>query len=143
MTNKTLPTDADPHAFIASVENKGRREDAALLLPIMERLSGAKPALWGESMIGFGQYDYTYKSGHGGTWFRTGFSPRKANMSVYIMPGYDDYEDELARLGPYKTGASCLYLGRLSKIDLAVLEEIIAKSLVRMEELYPAGSVSV
>jgi hypothetical protein len=138
MTNKTLPTDADPYAFIASVENKGRREDAEFLLPIMERLSGQAPVMWGDSMIGFGQYDYTYKSGHGGTWFRTGFSPRKANMSIYIMPGYDDYTEELSRLGPYKKGVSCLYLGRLTKVDMSVLEKIIAKSLVIMEERYPA-----
>ena len=138
MTNKTRPTDADPRAFISSVENKGRREDAELLLPIMERLSGHPPVMWGTSLIGFGQYDYTYKSGHGGTWFRTGFSPRKANMSVHIMPGYDDYTEELSRLGPHKKGASCLYLGRLAKIDMDVLEEIIAKSLKIMDEMYPA-----
>lgn len=137
MSLKQQQNDASVQAFIASVEHAGRREDATLLLPLMTRVSGQPPHMWGDTMIGFGAYEYTYASGHSGRWFRTGFSPRKAAMSVYIMPGYDDYSEELLRLGPHKKGKSCLYLGRLSKIDLSVLEEIIAKSLIIMQERYP------
>ncbi|MEL6583012.1 MAG: DUF1801 domain-containing protein [Pseudomonadota bacterium] len=134
---KITAHDGDVAAFLESVEPAGRREDALLLMPIMERASGETARLWGTNLIGFGSYDYTYKSGHSGTWFRTGFGPGKGKMSVHIMPGYDDYSEELSRLGPYKKGASCLYLGRLSKVDLGVLEEIVEKSVTRMRELYP------
>lgn len=136
-SNSTLPSDIDPHALIASLDHAGRREDALQLLPLFERVSGEPARVWSGNMIGFGQYDYTYESGHSGTWFRTGFAPRKGNMVVYIMPGYDDHSAILERLGPHKLGKSCLYLGRLNKIDLTVLEELVAASLDLMRQRYP------
>lgn len=93
--------------------------------------------MWGETIIGFGQYHYKYESGREGDFLRCGFSPRKAHIVLYLMPGYDDFSQELERLGPYKKGASCLYITRLARIDMAVLEEIIAKDWRLMAEKYP------
>lgn len=127
--NATVMTDASVDAFIESVAHDGRREDAHLLNQLFRDETGFQPRMWGTSIIGYGQYHYTYDSGREGNFLATGFSPRKANMSVYIMPGYKDYGAILDKLGPHKTGASCLYLGRLSKIDLGVLRQLIRTGL--------------
>lgn len=136
---KTAPTDRPAADFLDTVENPTRRADALVLLERMRAITGLEPVMWGPSIIGFGRYDYTYDSGHSGSFFRTGFSPRKANLVVYIMPGYQDYSDLLARLGKHKIGKSCLYINKLADIDMDVLEELIRAGLARMEELYPSG----
>lgn len=123
--------------FVYRVDHSGRREDAAELFTLMRDASGAAAPLWKGGMIGFGSYNYTYASGRSGTWFLTGFAPRKANMSIYIMPGFDRYADLLDRLGPHKTGRSCLYLGRLAKVDVSVLRELVAQSVTDMRAMYP------
>ena len=141
--NATKPTDARVEAFIDSVEHASRREDARILLEMFARITGDTPVMWGGSMIGFGSYDYSYESGRSGTWFRSGFSPRKANMSLYVLgctsaPETKAKQQELLdRLGPHKRGASCLYVTRLNKIDLGVLEELIACDKAAMDEKYP------
>ncbi|MGD8327343.1 MAG: DUF1801 domain-containing protein [Sphingomonadales bacterium] len=135
--NKTQPSDASVEDYIASIEHPKRRRDSYTLLEIMKRLTAEEPKLWGPSIIGFGQYHYKYDSGREGDFMRTGFAPRKANMVVYIMPGYREYEEQLARLGKHKIGKSCLYLTDLEKVDINVLEEIIADSLKYMREKYP------
>ncbi len=117
------------------MEPAGRREDATLLLDLMRRASGEPPVLWG-SMIGFGHYSYRTDSGHEGEMFLTGFAPRKANMVVYVMPGFDGWAGDPKALGPHKTGKSCLYLGRLSRIDLAALERIVEASVTEMRRRY-------
>ena len=137
-TNMTTPTKASVNAFIKAVEHPGRQEDALELLRRFKKVTSAKPVMWGDSIIGFGRYSYKYESGHSGTSFRTGFSPRKANMVIYVMPGYLDLEEPLSRLGPHKMGKSCLYLGRLTKVDLDVLDEIIEYGWDVMAERYPA-----
>ena len=137
MPDRIAQTVGDARAFLEAVDHPGRREDALILCDLMERLSGWPPRLWGTSMVGFGHYHYRYDSGHEGESFRVGFSPRRANMVVYIMPGYYDFTDQLARLGPHKMGKSCLYLGRLNKIDLDVLSEMITLGLKRLEDQYP------
>ena len=114
--NKTRPDAGDVSTFLAAVEPAGRREDATLLLDLMQRASGEPPVLWG-SMIGFGHYSYRTDSGHKGEMFLTGFAPRKANMVVHIMPGFKGLAGDLKALGPHKTGKSCLYLGRLFLIE--------------------------
>jgi hypothetical protein len=134
--NKTVPTDVDPLDFIAQIEHNGRREDAEVLLDLMARVTGFEAQMWGPSIIGFGRYHYVYDSGREGDFLMVGFSPRKANMVVYLLPGYDDLDDELSRLGKHKKGASCLYLGRLSNIDPSVLEEMIVKSVASLEASY-------
>ncbi len=127
--NKTVPTNADVRAFIDSVDNEQRRRDAYALLEIMRDETGLEPVMWGPSIIGFGSYHYKYDSGHEGDFPLVGFSPRKANLVVYIMAGFDRYEDLLARLGKHKTGRSCLYLSKLEQVDEAVLREMISKSV--------------
>lgn len=135
--NKTQPTAASVAEFIARVEPNRRREEAGVMLELMARATGLEPVMWGPSMVGYGRYRYRYASGREGDWFLTGFSPRKAAMTVYIMPDLEPHADLLARLGPYKTGVCCLYLTRLDAIDLTVLEALVRASLARLRELYP------
>lgn len=134
--NKTQRTEQDVTEFIAEIPNPGRREDALILLERMTRITGEVPYMYGPTIIGFGEYHYVYDSGREGDSFLVGFAPRKANMVVYIMPGFSDYADLLGQLGKYKTGSSCLYLGRLSAIDMAVLEELIKRSVQQMRKKY-------
>ncbi len=106
----------------------------------MGRATGFDPRIWGDSMVGYGQYRYKYKSGHSGEYFLTGFSPRKSAMSIYVMPGFKQYEKQLALLGKHGHSVSCLYVTRLANIDLGVLENIVADSVSRMKKLYPDWS---
>nr|WP_305968503.1 MULTISPECIES: DUF1801 domain-containing protein [unclassified Mameliella] len=125
----TQPSDASVSAFLDTVEPARRREDARVLDALFREVTGWQPVLWGTSILGYGRYDYTYASGHSGQSLATGFAPRKANMVVYIMPGYADFQEILSRLGPHRLGKSCLYLGALSRIDLDVLSELIRAGL--------------
>jgi hypothetical protein len=135
--NKTRPTEVSPADFIASVDHPVRRADAETLLEMMTRITGEQPKMWGPSIIGFGQYHYRYDSGREGDFMRTGFSPRKSNMVVYILPGYTDFSAILDRLGKHKLGKSCLYINKLDDVDLDVLEELIRAGLADMAEKYP------
>lgn len=139
MTNKTQPTKASVKKFIESVEHAGRREDAFELLDLMKEASEYEPVMWGDSLIGFGQYHYKYESGREGEFFLTGFSPRKANMVIYIMPGFDIYKDDLAKLGKHKLGSSCLYVGRLANLDLKTLKKLVKSSVHEMKKRYPSN----
>lgn len=127
--NKTKPQPHDPAAFIDTVEPTGRREDAKKLLTFLGNVTGFEPVMWGPSIIGYGRYHYVYASGREGDYLATGFAPRRAHMVVYIMPGYADFGDILGRLGKHRLGKSCLYLGRLSSIDMDVLAELIRAGL--------------
>lgn len=133
---KTKPTGVRVEDFIESVESETRRTDAYHLLRMMKSITGEPPVMWGPSMIGFGSYHYKYASGHEGDSFITGFSPRKASLVVYIIPGFDQYKDYLARLGPHKTGSSCLYIKRLADIDTSILEELIRESYRYAKKTY-------
>ena len=136
--NKNVPTDADPHAFIASVEDAQKRADCEILLTMMERVTGEPPIMWGDSMVGFGSYHYKYASGREGDYFLTGFSPRKANITVYILPGgFEPFEEMLLRLGKFKNSVSCLYIKKLADVDVDVLEEIVVGGVARVREMYP------
>jgi len=136
--NKTRPAGgkAAVQALIEGVDHAGRKEDAGVLLELMQRLSGEPPVLWGPSIIGFGSYHYNYDSGREGDGPLLAFSPRKANMVVYIMPGFSGFEAKLARLGKHKLGKSCLYLGRLKSIDMDVLTELLVADLAQMRKKY-------
>lgn len=136
---KTVPQPTDPRDFIASVTHEGRRADALVLLDLFTRVTGWEPVMWGPSIIGYGRYAYTYDSGHSGEMCATGFSPRAANMVVYILPGYGDLSGPLSRLGPHRIGKSCLYLGRLPGVSLPVLEEIIRLGLSDLAARYPVS----
>ncbi len=129
--NKTTPTDNSVQAFLQTVDEK-RRADCEALLALMEEETGEPPVLWGDSMIGFGSYHYRYASGREGDWFLVGFAPRKQNLTLYIMAGFEQYEALMARLGKHTTGKSCLYIKRLADIDQAVLRELVSQSVAHM-----------
>ncbi|MGH1503749.1 MAG: DUF1801 domain-containing protein [Acidimicrobiales bacterium] len=130
--NKTTPTEVDPADFVAAVEHPTRRADAEVLVEMMRRVTGCEPRMWGPTIIGFGRYHYRYESGREGEFMLTGFSPRKANLVLYILPGYDDLGDALARVGKHKLGKSCLYVNKLADVDLDVLEELVARGVEQM-----------
>lgn len=136
MTNKTQVTDVAPTDFVAGIENDARRADAEAALEIFADVTGMTARMWGPTIIGYGQYHYKYESGREGDFLMTGFSPRKANMVFYIMPGYTDMGDKLERLGKHKIGKSCLYVNKLADIDLDVLKEIITDGLEDMRARY-------
>lgn len=127
--NKTQPTAVDPMAFIGDVENETRRADAFRLVEIMREETGEEPYMYGPSIVGFGTYHYKYESGREGDAPASGFSPRKAQMVVYLIGGYEEiYPDLLDRLGPYKVGKSCLYFKKLADLDESVLRQMIRDS---------------
>lgn len=127
--NKTHRTNVNPMDFIATVDNDIRRADAYRLMDIMREETGEEPYMYGPSIVGFGTYHYVYASGREGDAPISGFSPRKAQMVVYLIGGYEEvYPDLLARLGPYKVGKSCLYIKKLADVDESVLREILRDS---------------
>lgn len=133
---KTQKTKASAAAFIAAVADEQRRKDAKRLLAIFKAATGMKPAMWGQSMIGYGSYHYeSERSAQKGDWPLTGFSPRKANLTVYIMPGFKKYGALLKKLGRHKiSGGSCIYINKLSDIDEATLKTIIMQSVSEMKK---------
>ena len=137
--NKTKPRKGSVQAYISGIKPAGRKEDAQILLDLMGEICPEPPQLWGPSIIGFGSYHYQYESGREGDSMLTGFAPRKANMVVYVMPGFSQYQTYLTRLGKHRTGASCLYLGRLSNVNLDVLKDLIAQSVQDMRTKYPTS----
>lgn len=134
---KTKSTQKSVIKFIESVENKTRREDALVLLKLFKKITGEKPVLWSNNTIGFGSYHYkSSRSSQEGDWPTTGFSPRKANTTIYIMPGFSQYADLLNKLGKYKSSVSCLYINKLADVDLKVLETLIEKAYKYMQTEY-------
>ncbi len=135
--NKTKATEASVVAFITAVKPDQKRQDAFELLKLMEDTSGYTAKMWGDSIVGLGEYHYKYDSGREGDHMRLGFSPRKNNFSLYIMSGFDEYQDLLTDLGKHKLGKSCLYINKLSDVKIDVLKKIIQASLNYMQEKYP------
>ncbi|TMM50185.1 DUF1801 domain-containing protein [Qipengyuania marisflavi] len=142
---KTTITDIDPAEFLAAVEPERKREEAQKLDALFRQVTGEQPRMWGPAMLGYGDYRTTYASGRDVHWMRTGFSPRKARHSLYLMGGYCDAETgqrrdaQLARLGKYARGKSCLYINKLADVDMAVLEVILTEDWATMNRLYPPG----
>ena len=134
--NKTKPTDASVSEFLDTVDNEQKRSDTRAIVEMMHEVTGYTATMWGTSIIGFGSYSYKYRSGHSGDWSIVGVSPRKRNITVYIMPGFSQFEDQLSRLGKHKTSKSCLYINKLSDVDSDVLREIIHQSVEYMKEKY-------
>jgi len=126
---KTRPTGQDVEGFIQGIADEKRRQDCLSVLALMREVAGREPQMWGESIVGFGRYHYLYQTNREGDWFLTGFSPRKANLTLYIMAGFDRYQELLGRLGKFKTGVSCLYIKRLEDVDLTVLRTLIHESV--------------
>ena len=125
---KTRPTDQDVEEFLDSVEHPTRKADGFILLEIMKEVTQEEPVMWGTSIVGFSSYHFKYASGREGDWMKTGFSPRKQSLSIYIYNGFDGYEDLLLKLGKHRLGVGCLYINKLADVDLDVLKEIIKKS---------------
>lgn len=126
---KTQPNQADVTVFLNGVSDERKRQDCFTILEMMTQVTGKEPTMWGPSIVGFGTYHYKYATGREGDWFLTGFSPRKQNLTLYIMAGFDQYDELLARLGKYKTGKSCLYIKKLTDVDQTVLRELVKLSV--------------
>ena len=131
---KTQKNDASVEDFLNTVEHQGKREDSFALLEMMKDVIGEEPSMWGSSIIGFGSYHYKYASGRENDWFLAGFSPRKQNLTLYIMSGFDQYDGLLSKLGKHKTGKSCLYINKLADVDQDVLRELIRQSVEHMRK---------
>jgi hypothetical protein len=131
---KTKPIKKDVNIFIESVKDSQIRGDCLILKAIMEKITRSKGVMWGESIVGFGSYHYKYASGREGDWFLTGFSPRKQNLTIYIMTGFLRYNELMSKLGKYKTGKSCLYIKRLKDIDIDILKILITESVNFLKE---------
>lgn len=127
--NKTQPTEVDVADFLAQVEPGQRRIDGQRLDALFREVTGFEPRMWGPTIVGYGRYHYVYDSGREGDYLATGFSPRKANLVLYIMPGYADFGGILDRLGKHKLGKSCLYINKLADVDETVLAELIRAGL--------------
>jgi hypothetical protein len=134
---KTVATKASVSEFIEALDDPERRSECKTLVKLMRKVTGHEPVLWGDSIVGFDVFRYGRSSGKQFEYFRTGFSPRKQALTVYILPGYTDFSKTLARLGPHKTGKSCLYLKRLADVDLDVLEELVRAGYQDMSERFP------
>ena len=132
--NKTRPTDQKVMEFLNSIEHKTRRADGLTLLKMMEEITGEDAVMWGSSIVGFGSYHYKYESGREGDMLLVGFSPRKQSMTLYIMPGFDEYDGMLAELGKHKIGKACLYVNKLADVDEAVLRRLVKHSYEHMKE---------
>lgn len=134
---KTQANDRSVQAFLAGVADVRRREDCLTLVQMMQDVTGAPARMWGDTIVGFGSYHYTYASGRTGDWPLIAFSPRKANLTLYIMAGFEAYETLLSQLGKHKTGKSCLYVKTLRDLDMDILKQLMTLSVEHMRATYP------
>jgi uncharacterized protein YdhG (YjbR/CyaY superfamily) len=130
---KTKATDASVNEFLQGIEDEKKRADCYQILEIMRKATKAEPKMWGPSIIGFGDYHYKYATGRENDWFIAGFSPRKQNLTLYAMGGFDS--ETLKKLGKYKTGKGCLYINKLEDVDTKVLKELVSKSVNSLEKM--------
>ncbi len=138
-TNKTVENDHSVKAFLDQIEHPQRKKDALLALDLMTEITKLEPKMWGNSIVGFGKYQYNYDSGREGEFFRVGFSPRKTSMTFYIMARFPEYENLLSKLGKHKLGKSCLYINKLDDVNIETLQDIIMKSFYEMNSKYPSA----
>jgi hypothetical protein len=136
----TKPSRESVAAFLNNVVDQRRLRDCRTVLRMMKEETKAEPKMWGSSIVGFGSYHYRYASGREGDWFLTGFSPRKRDLTLYIMPGFDRYDALLSKLGKYRTGKSCLYIKSLADVDLDVLKQLIRQSVKQMPRVQEIDS---
>jgi hypothetical protein len=135
--NKTQPTKESVAKFLKSIEDENRRKDSQTVAKLMEEITGEKPVLWGTSIVGFGTYRYKGASGREGDWMLTGFSPRKQNLTLYLMGGFAQHADLMEKLGKYTTSAgSCLYIKRLDDIHLPTLKKLVRESVKSMKKMH-------
>jgi len=131
---KTKENRASVKKFLVGIDDDRRRKDCLAVLEIMRKVTGAEPRMWGSSIVGFGAYHYEYDSGREGEWFLTGFSPRKQNLTLYVMSGFSQYAALLDKLGKFKTGKACLYVNKLEDVDVRVLKRLIERSVAHMKK---------
>jgi len=131
---KTKKNDASVEDFLESVEHEGKRSDSFVILDMMKDITGEEATMWGDSMVGFGEYHYNYKSGREGDWPLIGFSPRKQNLTLYLMYGVEQHQDLLSKLGKHKLGKICLYLNKLADVDMKVLRELTTRAFEEMKK---------
>lgn len=133
---KNQPSKDSVDYFLKNIEDEQKQKDCFELLKMFSNITKCKPVLWGKSIVGFGKYHYKYESGREGDWFITGFSPRKQNISIYILSGFKTYEELMNKLGKFKTGSSCLYIKKLDEIDGTILKKLIKESFENMNKKY-------
>ena len=133
---KTKANKASVDKFLKGIQDEQKREDCFKIVDIMKKAAKAEPQMWGTSIVGFGSYHYKYASGREGDWFLVGFSPRKQNLTLYIMSGFDEYNSLLKKLGKHATGKSCLYIKRLEDVDVKVLKELVTRSVKHMQKTH-------
>ena len=136
---KTKLNDASVEDFLNAIEDEQKRNDSFSVLKLMKQATKAEPKMWGSRIVGFGSYHYKYASGRGGDWMLAGFSPRKQNITLYIMAGFEQYDGLMKKLGKHSTGKSCLYIKRLADVDTGVLKELVTKSVAHMKATNPPG----
>ncbi|MCP9237478.1 DUF1801 domain-containing protein [Lewinella sp. JB7] len=129
MANKTQPTEASVAAFIDRIEDPRKRADSLAIVELMQEVSGHPPVMWGDSIVGFGTYRYKYATGREGDWMEVGFSPRKQDLTLYLMAGVRREQALLDRLGKHRTGRSCLYIKRLEDVDQEVLRALVESTV--------------
>ncbi|MBV9230452.1 MAG: DUF1801 domain-containing protein [Chloroflexi bacterium] len=127
--NKTIPNDQDVEQFLNSIADERKRKDSFTILDLMKQVTGMEPRMWGSSIVGFGSYHYKYESGREGDTILAGFSPRKQNLTLYHMGGFERYDDLLKKLGKHTTAKGCLYIKRLDDVDLPTLKSLIEESV--------------
>jgi len=132
--NKTTPNDQDVEQFLNSIEDERKRKDSFTILELMKQVTGLEPRMWGSSIVGFGSYHYKYESGREGDMILAGFSPRKQNLTLYNMSGFELYDDLIKKLGKHTTGKGCLYIKRLDDVDLPTLKSLIEESFKHVKQ---------
>jgi len=132
--NKTIPNDLDVEQFLNSVADERKRKDSFTILELMKEVTGKEPRMWGSSIVGFGSYHYKYESGREGDMPIAGFSPRKQNLTIYNMGGFEQYDDLLRKLGKHTTGKGCLYIKRIDDVDLSILKSLIEESVKHINQ---------
>ncbi|WP_371805180.1 DUF1801 domain-containing protein [Candidatus Lokiarchaeum ossiferum] len=134
---KTKANDKNVQAFLDTIQNPQKKQDSLAIMQILQEKSGNEPIMWGNSIIGYGKYHYKYKTGREGDWMRIAFSPRKQNLTLYIMDGFETHKELLNKLGKFKIGKSCLYIKKLADIDNKILSQLVEQSLHNMNTRYP------
>jgi hypothetical protein len=134
--NKTQPTKASVKSYLDKIKDPAIKADCYKIAEIFESAVKAKGVMWGESLVGFGQYHYKYESGREGDFFLAGFAPRAKNITLYILPGCGNFPELTAQLGKFKASGSCIHIKRLEDIDIKILKKLLAASLKKMKALY-------
>lgn len=133
---KTEKTAASVEKFLSAIQDEQMRADCRAIAKMMQKATGARPRMWGPGVVGFGNYHYRYASGREGDWFLTGFSPRRGQLTLYLMSGVRHFPELMKRLGKHSSGVACLYLKRLGDVDRKILDRLITASVRQVKKMY-------